>query len=194
MIRKCLLLSLIFGVACHAPPVRMDPAPSATRGVDERDVFMDVLTAPTGDGEWQRAAVGATLVSHTQFSIRIAMSHPGYAFVGQRGATGTIELLHPSAAASPARIVPGTPLQLPARAEWFTLDDHVGPEALLLAVLPEPNLSAAVQRMTELGEAACVSVRDPPPPDVKVRDRGSSVQGKIDDSGAAVLCFPFHHR
>lgn len=194
MIRKRLLLCLVFGVACHAPQVRMGPAPSATRGVEDRAVFMDVLTAPIGGGEWQRAAIGATLASRTQFSLRIEMAHPGYVFVGQRGVTGAIELLYPAAASSPVRMTPGMPLQLPDRARWFTLDDHVGPEALLLAVLPDPNLPAAKQLMAERGEAACVSVRDPPPPDVKVRDRGSSVQGVVDDSGAAVLCFPFQHR
>lgn len=189
-----MLLGFCLVWGCSQPELKPDP-PVPTRDAPDsrRDVIWGVRTASLNGG-WYSVAPGETLVSGTELSLRVTVPAPSYAFIGHRIGSGAIEVIYPAASAPPLRVEPGQPLLVPGPGKWLTLDERTGEEALFLVSQPTPEHDAAQQLFKERGEASCVKTRDPPPPDVKIRDRGFSVRGPIDDAGIAVLCLPFHHR
>ena len=194
MIHQRLLLGLCLAVGCSSPQVKPDPSEPSRTTADSREVYLNIYTADLSGGAWQSVAAGSTIKSGTQFSLGVEVPVTSFVFIGQRSANGELTVIHPSPADPGIRVEPGKQLLLPGRGQWFSVDDRTGEESLFLLTQASPDHAAALQLLKDRGDAACVKTRDPPPPDVKVRDRGASVRGIVDDAAVAVLCFPFHHR
>lgn len=196
IIGVCLLAGC---ASSQSATLKTDPPASSLR----RDVSLELRTATKDGPGWQVVPPGATLPSRTEFAVSVAVSQPAFLYVGQRSAGAELTLLYPApstaATATKAdaglRAEPNQPAQLPDAGQWFRLDDHEGEESLFVLLSAQPQVPAKAQQLlAERGDAACVKTRDPPPPEVKSRDRGSAVHGLLGDDGLAVLCFPFHHR
>ena len=151
-------------------------------------------TAKRGDGGWHSVVPGATLQSGTEFSVNITASQTAYVFVGQRTGNAEVSLVFPSAGQAAVPQAAGQTVSIPAAGQWFRVDERPGRETLFALVSSQPHDAQAAQRLlSERADSACAKTRDPPPPEVKVRDRGNSVSGLMGDDGIVVLCFPFVH-
>jgi hypothetical protein len=171
---------------CAGPAIKSEP------GSQRGEVAVELRTASKSGPGWQQVMPGASLDSGTEFAIRVTVSKPGFLYVGQRSAGGELTLLYPVAAA--VRVEPSQPAELPDAGQWFRLDDQAGAESLFVLLSEKrQELDAAKLLLTERGEAACEKTRDPPPPEVKHRDRGGGVRGTVGPDGLTVLCFPFRH-
>jgi hypothetical protein len=160
------------------------------------EVGLELHTAAQGEAGWQVVAPAASLASGAEFSLRVFADAPAYVYVGQRGASSAMTLLVPSAASAGAQVQvgPDRPTDLPDAGQWFRLDDQAGQEALFVLFSRQPQpLDSATKLLRERGDVACVKTRDPPPLDVKSRNRGPSVRGRLGDDGLTVLCFPIRH-
>lgn len=178
-------------VGCAGSAIKAEPSGG--------EVSVELKTASKSGPGWQNITPGASLDSGTEFSVRVQVSQPAFLYIGQRAAGAELALIYPSFAppSAPVRAEPSQPAELPGAGQWFRLDDHAGEEALFVLLSEKPQAeSAAKQLLGKLGATACATLRDPPPPEVKHRDRGGDggVRGTLGRDGLAVLCFPFHHR
>lgn len=189
--RGSTLLCLCLLAGCGRPQVKDDAGERSRVSASGRDVALEVHTAATGD---LAVAPGATLKSQTQLSLRVEVSQPSYVFIGQRSGDGTVEVIYPAETESARIAEPRQPLLVPGPGAWFRLDDRTGDKALFMVSLPTPDRAMAQQLLVDMGEAACLKARDPPPPDVRLRDRVPAVRGTADATGRAILCFPYYHR
>ena len=175
---------------CAGAEVKSEP-PRSSPGAG---VSLELRTA--GGRGWQSVGPGASLDSGTEFAVSVAISQESYLFVGQRASGAELTLLYPSpqSASVKVRAEPNQPIQVPDSGQWFRLDNQPGEESIFVLVSTKPQeLATARQLLAERGDAACVKTRDPPPPNVRSRDRDNKVHATMGDDGFAVLCLPFRH-
>lgn len=178
--------------ACHGPELKPtelgNPSPALNL------VSLELRMAKRDDGGWQSVMPGATLQSGTEFSVNVTAGQTAYVYVGQRSGNAEVSLVFPGVGQAPVAHSAGRMVSIPAAGQWFRVDDRPGRETLFALVSSKPHEPQVAQRLLlERADSACAKTRDPPPPEVKVRDRGSAVSGMMGDDGLVVLCFPFVH-
>lgn len=178
---------------CAGPITEASPPSSTLLRSAGREVFVALHTVSKSGPGWQSVMPGASLPSGTDFAVRVEVEQPVFLYLGQRAAGADLALLYPPQA--PVRAEPSQPAQLPATGQWFRLDGHAGEEALFVLLSEKPqDRDTAKQLLGERSATACAKTRDPPPPDVKHRDRGPGIRGLMSSEGLTVLCFPFRHQ
>ncbi len=178
---------------CAGPATEAAPSGSTLLRGTGREVFVALQTVSKSGPGWQWVMPGASLPSGTEFAVRVEVEQPAFLYLGQRSAGSALALLYSPDA--PVRAEPSQPAQLPATGQWFRLDDHAGEEALFVLLSEKPqDHDTAKQLLGERSATACAQTRDPPPPDVKHRDRGPGIRGAMNSAGLTVLCFPFRHQ
>jgi hypothetical protein len=183
---KTLAVGMCWLAGCAGSAIKAEPPAVGS------EVSLELHTASKSGPGWQSLTPGVSLPSGTDFAVRIAVDQPAFLYVGQRTAKTELALLYPTSAL--VRVEPSQPAQIPAAGQWFRLDENTGEEALYVLLSEKPQeLDAAKQLLETRGEAACTKTRDPPPPNVKHRDRGGGVRGLMGNDGLTVLCFPFNH-
>lgn len=141
---------------------------------------------------WSAIPSGVELRSGDKFAVRMQVKEPLYLYVQQRGSSGAITKLYPSADSPGTPGQPAEPVLLPASG-FYTVDAKPGIE--LLTVVASTTSLTVEQVKAELGrsEQTAGTAREPPP-ESNSRNRGIVVLGSLDNRGIGVVQFRLVHR